>query len=65
MFELLIYLFFAICNTYDILGLKLSNRMLLARPDTKWRLGQVVPVVLLASVGFNFYDVLRPSGLPM
>lgn len=47
-----------------MLNLKLSNMQFLTDSETVWGYGQVLPLVLLAPVGFSIFDVLRPSGLP-
>lgn len=60
-YPLLIFVYFAFgaWNTYDILDLKLSNRSLIDGQESGWGFGQILPMVLLLTIGFNAVDAFR------
>jgi hypothetical protein len=62
--DICVYAAWAAWNTYNILDMKLINVQFLTDSETKWGFGQVLPLVLLASIAFGMFDAIRPSGLP-
>lgn len=55
-------------GVYDIVGLKQSNKHLLETSETEWGFGQVLPLVLIGIVGFNFmtaYKGMRAARCPL
>jgi hypothetical protein len=54
---------FAVWNTYDIIDYKLSNRPLLQSSESSWGFGQVLPVVLMASIIISILDALTGNTL--
>lgn len=53
------YFGFAAWSTFDILDLKLSNRSLIDGQESSWGFGQVLPMVLLLTIGYNAVDAFR------
>lgn len=53
------YLGFAIWETFDILDLKLSNRSLIDGQENSWGFGQILPMVLLVTIGYNAFDAFK------
>ena len=56
---ILVYVAFAAWNTFDIVDLKLSNRSLIEGPEAIWGFGQVLPVVLCATIALNAADAFK------
>jgi len=57
--EVLIYIAFAIWSSFDIIDLKLMNKTLVIGEESSWGFGQILPMVLLAVLGFGLVDILE------
>ena len=53
------YVFFAFLNTSDLVYIKIHNQDLLYDSENSWGFGQILPVVLLASVGVSALDAWK------
>lgn len=57
--EVLVYIAFVIWSTFDIIDLKLMNKTLVIGEESSWGFGQILPMVLLAALGFGLVDILE------
>lgn len=55
-FEMLCYIAFGVWNTWDIIDLKLSNRLLVIGSELRWGFGQVLPTALVGGIAFSAFD---------
>ena len=49
-------------STYDIIDLKYSNAHLVVGDESTWGFGQVLPMLLISSIGFQSIDAWTAAG---
>ena len=59
--DVVFYAGFAAWNTFDVIGLKHSNKSLLTGSEQSWGFGQVLPLYLLLMLGFNLLGVAEDT----
>lgn len=61
--ETIFYIGFAVWNTFGIIDLKISNKVLIEQSDAenKWSFGQVLSLALLGTLVFNTIDAFGPE----
>lgn len=61
--HILAHLGFGIWSTFGILDLKLSNQSLIVGQEKSWGFGQILPMVLLVTIGYNAFNAFRGKSL--
>ena len=52
------YICFLSWDTFDIIDLKVANKALIIGSETSWGFGQVLPMVLMAAIGYAAVDAI-------
>ncbi|KAI1627381.1 hypothetical protein EDD37DRAFT_606202 [Exophiala viscosa] len=59
--EVAVYIAYGAWTTWDIANLRRSNQTLLLTSENQWGLGQILPLILLATLGFSLVDSAKEA----
>ena len=55
------YIVFLFWDAYEIIDVKLTNRVLIIGNETHWGFGQILPLVLMVTIGYAAVDALQEA----
>ena len=55
------YIVFLFWDAYEIIDIKLANRYLIDGNETHWGFGQILPLVLMVTIGYATIDTLQEA----